>query len=146
MLMPTLFRDNFVEDLFDDFFGTPARRLAPVGGGRNVVMNADVQEFDDHYEIDLQLPGYKKEDINAELKDGYLTVTASHNENKEEKKEGRYLRRECYYGQMQRSFYVGDQVEYEDIHAGFENGILKLSVAKKEKKPEVETRKFISID
>lgn len=145
MLMPTLFRDNFVEDLFDDFFGTPTKRLG-VSGSRNVVMNADVKEFDDHYEIDLQLPGYKKEDIKADLKDGYLTVTAAHTENNEDKKEGRYLRRECYYGQMQRSFYVGDQTEYEDIHAGFENGILKLAVAKKEKKPEIEEKKYITID
>lgn len=146
MLLPVIFKDNFVENLFDDFFGTQARRLAPVGSSHNIAMNADVQEFDDHYEIDLQLPGYKKENISAELKDGYLTVTASQTENQEEKKEGKYLRRECYYGQMQRSFYVGDQTEYEDIHAGFENGILKLSVAKKDKKPEVETKKFITIE
>ena len=142
--MPALFRDNFVENLFDDFFNAPVRHMAPVGS-RSVAMNADVQEFDDHYEIDLQLPGYQKENINAELKDGYLTVTATRGENKEEKKEGKYLRRECYYGQMQRSFFVGDQTEYEDIHAGFENGILKLSVAKKDKKPEIEEKKFIPI-
>lgn len=139
MLMPTLFRNNSFEDLFDDFFNAPMRT-------RNVAMNADVQEFDDHYEIDLQLPGYSKEDIKADLKNGYLTVSAMKNENHEEKKEGRYLRRECYYGQMQRSFYVGDQTEYEDIHAGFENGILKLSVAKKVKKPEIEEKKYINIE
>ena len=139
MLMPTLFRNNSFEDLFDDFFNAPMRT-------RNVAMNADVQEFDDHYEIDLQLPGYTKEDIKADLKNGYLTVSAVKNENNEEKKEGRYLRRECYYGQMQRSFYVGDQTEYEDIHAGFENGILKLSVAKKDKKPEIEEKKYINIE
>lgn len=145
MLMPTLFRDNFVEDLFDDFFGAPARRVLP-GTNRNVAMNADVQEFNDHYEIDLQLPGYSKEDIKADLKDGYLTVSASRTEDKEDKKEGKYLRRECYYGQMQRSFYVGDQVEYEDIHAGFDKGILKLSIAKKERKPEIEEKKYIAIE
>ncbi len=139
MLMPTLFRNNSFEDLFDDFFNAPMRT-------RNVAMNADVQEFDDHYEIDLQLPGYTKEDIKADLKNGYLTVSAVKNENNEEKKEGRYLRRECYYGQMQRSFYVGDQTEYEDIHAGFENGILKLSIAKKDKKPEIEEKKYINIE
>ncbi len=144
MLMPTLFKDNFVEDLFDDFFA-PVRRMNPAAN-RAVAMNADVQEFDDHYEIDLQLPGYKKEDIKADLKDGYLTVSATRTENNEEKKEGKYLRRECYYGQTQRSFYVGDLVQHEDIHAGFENGILKLTVPKKERRPEIEEKKYITIE
>lgn len=146
MLMPSLFHDNFVEDLFDDFFGTPARRTAS-SNMRSVAMNADVKEYDDHYEIHLQLPGYKKEDVKADLTDGYLTISAVHKQESDNSKEsGKYIRRECFYGQMQRSFYVGDQVQYEDIHASFENGILKLTVAKKEEKPEVDQKKYIPIE
>lgn len=110
-------------------------------------MNADVQEFEDHYQLDLELPGYQKEDIQAELKDGYLTIQAEHNENKEEKdKDGKYIRRERYSGHVQRSFYVGDAVEQGDIHATFENGILKLSVPKVENKPKIEEKKYIAIE
>ena len=145
MLMPSIFRDNFVDDLFDSFFAAPTRYTAR--SQRAVSMNADVKEFDDHYEINLQLPGYKKEDVKADLTDGYLTITASYKEETNPAPEdGKYIRRECYYGQMQRSFYVGDQIEQEDIHAGFENGILKLVVAKKEAKPQVEQKKYIPIE
>lgn len=145
MLMPSIFRDNFVDDLFDSFFAAPSRYTTR--SQRAVSMNADVKEFDDHYEINLQLPGYTKEDIKADLSDGYLTINASHKEeNKQDNEDGKYIRRECYYGQLQRSFYVGDQVEQEDIRAAFENGILKLAVAKKEAKPQVEQKKYIPIE
>ena len=90
---------------------------------------------------------YSKEDIKADLTDGYLTISAARKEeSKQTPESGKYIRRECYYGQMQRSFYVGDQIEHEDIHAGFENGILKLTVAKKEAKPQVEQKKYIPIE
>lgn len=145
MLMPSIFRDNFVDDLFDSFFAAPSRYN--LRSQRAVSMNADVKEYDDHYEINLQLPGYSKEDIKADLTDGYLTISAARKEeNKQSAEDGKYIRRECYYGQMQRSFYVGDQTGHEDIHAGFENGILKLTVAKKEAKPQVEQKKYIPIE
>ncbi len=142
MLVPSIFNHSFTDDLFNDVF--------PFGFGSNTgasLMNADVQEFEDHYQLDLELPGYQKEDIQAELKDGYLTIQAEHNENKEEKdKDGKYIRRERYSGHVQRSFYVGDAVEQGDIHATFENGILKLSVPKVENKPKIEEKKYIAIE
>ena len=145
MLMPSIFRDNFVDDLFDSFFAAPSRYTTR--SQRAVSMNADVKEYDDHYEIGLQLPGFTKEDIKADLSNGYLTISASRKEeNTPDGDTGKYIRRECYYGQLQRSFQVGKDVEHEDIHAGFENGILKLTVAKKEAKPQVEQKKYIPIE
>ena len=146
MLMPSIFGDNFVEDLFDNFFNAPTRYITR--NHRGISMNADVKEFGDHYEISLELPGFKKEELKADLSDGYLTISASRSSEPEgtDAQDGKYIRRERYYGQMQRSFYVGDQVEYEDIHAGFENGILKVTVAKKEEKPQVEQKQYIPIE
>jgi HSP20 family molecular chaperone IbpA len=108
-------------------------------------MKTDVKEFDDRYEMGLDLPGYKKEDISAELKDGYLTVNASHEESSDEKNEdGKYIRRERYSGKCTRSFYVGEGVTEEDIKAKFEDGVLKLDIPKKEAKlPE---KKLIAIE
>ncbi len=147
MLVPSIFSKNFVDDLFDDVF--------PFGRNMNyrfqqadaAVMNADVQEFDDKYQLDLELPGMKKEDIQAELKDGYLIINAKRANSSEEKDDkGRYIRKERYYGSYQRSFYVGDAVTQDDIKASFENGILKLEVPKKEVKPEVKEKQYIAID
>ena len=95
----------------------------------------------------MNLPGIKKEEVQAELKDGYLTITASSNTNKDEKdSEGRYIRRERRSGSCSRSFYVGDQVTQDEIKAKFENGTLTMTVPKKEEKPEVPSRKYISIE
>lgn len=110
------------------------------------MMKTDIREHDDKYEIDIDLPGFKKDEIGVELEDGYLTITAQKSLNKdEEKKQGRYIRRERYAGSMQRSFYVGDALTQEDIKAKYEHGILKLSVPKKEAKA-VETKKTIAIE
>ena len=104
------------------------------------------KELDRHYELEINLPGYKKEDVQAELKDGYLTITASTNSNTEEKDEnGKYIRRERYVGSCSRNFYVGEQVTEQDVQAKFENGILKLSVPKKEAAPQIEDKKYIEI-
>ena len=106
-----------------------------------------MREKDNGYLVDIELPGYAKEDIKAELKDGYLTITASRNDNKEEKDEkGRYIRRERYTGTCKRSFYVGENVKQEDIKAGFQDGILRLAVPKDIPKPVEEKPKFISIE
>ena len=111
------------------------------------VMRTDVKESDEGYELDIDLPGYNKEDVQAKLKDGYLTITASVNKDNEEKdNNGRYIRRERFYGSCNRSFYVGEHIEQEDIKAKFENGILKVSIPKKEAKPEIEEDKFITIE
>ena len=107
----------------------------------------DVRETDNGYEVDIDLPGFKKDEIQAQLENGYLTISASKGLDKDQKdKEGRYIRQERYAGAMSRSFYVGDDVTQEDIKAKYENGILKLSIPKKEAKPAVEQKKHIAIE
>lgn len=149
MMMPSIFG----EDLFDDFMGFPFDRGFRAGrhpqGKRpeDILMRTDVRETDGGYELDIDLPGVKKEDVQAELKDGYLVVSANTNSSNDEKdQDGKYIRRERYSGSFSRSFYVGDTVTQEDIKAKFENGTLKLSVPKKEEKPAVEEKKYISIE
>lgn len=151
MLAPSIFGMN---DLFDDFGDvfefSPAFRKQ-VAAARNI--SSDIKELADGYQIEMELPGFAKEEVKAQLKDGYLTITAEHNaENKEEnneegqKKEAvKYIRRERYYGKCQRSFFVGKNVTEEDINAKFENGILTMYVPKEVKKPQVE-EKFITIE
>ena len=97
--------------------------------------------------MSMELPGYKKEDVKAELKDGYLTITAKHEDNKDEKNEkGNYIRRERFYGQCSRSFYVGEDVTQQEIKAKFENGVLELTIPKKEEKPKVPEKQYIFIE
>lgn len=145
MMMPSIFG----EDLIDDFFGFdyPTRRYQRVN--TDTLMKTDVREHENAYELEVSLPGYKKEDIQAELKDGYLTIKASVSQNKDEKDEstGKYIRRERYAGSCSRSFYVGEDITQEDIKAKYENGVLSLTIPKKEpKKPEVEEKKYITIE
>ena len=110
-------------------------------------MRTDIKETANGFELDIDLPGFKKSDVQAELKEGYLTISASTSKDDAEKdKDGKYIRRERYYGSCSRSFYVGDAVTQEDIKARFEDGILKVTVPKKEMKPEVEESKFIAIE
>ncbi|MGN0243492.1 MAG: Hsp20/alpha crystallin family protein [Lachnospiraceae bacterium] len=145
MLRPSIFGEN----LFDDFFGFdyPAFGYRKVNSGD--IMKTDVKENETGYELDISLPGYKKENIQAELKDGYLTIHAktSHDSEEKDEKNGRYIRRERYYGSCSRSFYVGEDVKQEDIAARFEDGVLKFGIPKPEvRKPEVEERQLISIE
>ncbi|HIS47105.1 MAG TPA: Hsp20/alpha crystallin family protein [Candidatus Scybalocola faecigallinarum] len=144
MLMPSIFGESLLDDWFDDdFFG---RRSPWYGNYTKNIMKTDVRETEDSYELDIDLPGFKKENISAELKDGYLTVTANKGADKDEKdKDGKYIRQERYSGTCARTFYVGEGVTQEDIHAKFEDGILKLSVPKKDAKA-VEQKKYISIE
>ena len=136
--MPSIFGEN----LFDDFMDFP------FGGKKiNTMMKTDIRDTDSSYELDIDMPGFKKEDIKAQLKDGYLTISASTSANNDEQdKDGRYIRRERYAGSCSRSFYVGEGVKEEDIRAKFENGILKLSIPKVENKPQVEEKKYIAIE
>ena len=150
MLMPSIFGENLFDDdwmnfPFDrDFWGT---RSALYGKHAKNMMKTDVRETDTSYEVDIDLPGFKKEEISAQLENGYLTVSASKGLDKDEKdKEGKYIRQERYAGAMSRSFYVGDEVKQEDVKAKYEDGILKLTIPKKDAKPEVETKKHISIE
>lgn len=145
MLVPSIFRNDYVDDLFNDMFSIPTFDWEK--SEKPVTASTDVQEFDDSYELSMELPGFNKEDIQAELKDGYMTITATHSDKKDEdEKDGKYIRRERYFGQYQRSFYVGDEITEEDIKAKFENGVLNLTVPKKEAKPQVEDKKYIAIE
>lgn len=145
MLMPRLFGDSLFDNFFLDGF-VPTRFYEPE---KHAIMKTDVKEKETGYELDIELPGYKKEDVTAELNDGYLTIKAVTKQetpdDKEKKADGRYVRKERYYGSCQRSFYVGDALTEEDIKAKFENGILKLDVPKKEVKPAVEEKKYVMI-
>ena len=142
LLMPSVFRNNLFDDFFDDF-PAPARRMpAP----QSSLMKTDIRETEGSYELDMDMPGYKKEDVKAQLKDGYLTVSASTSNTNEEKDGEKFLRRERFYGSCSRSFYVGDAVKEEDIKAKFEDGILKISVPKKQLQPQVEQPKYIAIE
>lgn len=131
--------DDFFGDMFGgDFFDTSSRMPQ--------LMKTDVVEKDGQYMLDIELPGYDKSDISAELKDGYLTIMANKDqtiENKDEK--SNYVRKERYTGSCQRSFYVGDDVKEEDIQAGFKDGILKIAVRKPELKEIKDDRKLIPI-
>ena len=136
--------DGFMNDMFeDDFF----RGKNPLYGkhAKNM-MKTDIRETDEGYELDIDLPGFKKDEIQAELKNGYLTVSAAKGLDKDEQnKKGEYIRRERYAGSMSRSFYVGEHLNEKDIKAKYEDGILKLSVPKKDVK-ELEQNKYIAIE
>ena len=139
-MMPSIFGEN----LFDDFFDNSFRDYS----GTQELMKTDVKENENDFEIDMSLPGVNKEDIKAELNGGYLTVSASTSNVKEDNDEKkRYVRRERYYGSCSRSFYVGDQVKQDEIKARYENGVLSLNIPKKEeKKTEVEQNNYIAIE
>ena len=136
-MLPSIFSEN----LFDDFFRDPFDMMVPHGHdplyGKHAknMMKTDVRETDATYELDIDLPGFKKEDVNVELKDGCLTINAAKSLDKDEQDEhGKYIRRERFAGSCSRSFYVGENVQPADISAKFEDGILKLSVPKEEPK------------
>ena len=145
MLMPSIFWDNLFNDDWMDF-GFPEVDKALYGKHANNVMKTDVKETDTGYEVDIDLPGFKKDEINAQLDNGYLTISAAKGLDKDEKdKKGKYIRKERYAGAMSRSFYVGEGITQEDIKAKYEDGILRLSVPKKEAKA-VENKKYIAIE
>ena len=135
--LPTIFGENLM-DVFDDFdrnffrgWGNVDREL--YGKHARHMMKTDVKEVENGYEVDIDLPGFKKDEIKVELDNGYLSISAAKGLDKdEEKKDGKYIRRERYAGAMSRTFYVGDNLTQQDIKAKFENGILKISVPKKD--------------
>lgn len=146
MLMPSIFGENLFDDFFDDF-ARPARNAVRYNTPASNVMRTDIKESENGFELDIDLPGYRKEDMKAELRDGYLTISAQTGGDSGEKEEsGRYIRRERYYGTCSRSFYVGKEVTQDEIRARFEDGILKVSVPKKQAKPAVEESRFIQIE
>ena len=152
MLMPSIVRTNsLIDDLFDDdwFNDKEFRNMEKklYGNRAKNVMNTDVKETEDGYELEMDLPGFKKEEVSVELNDGYITIRAAKglDEDEKEKKTGKYIRRERYSGACERSFYVGEEVTQQDIKASFKHGILRLDIPKKEVK-KVEQNNFISIE
>lgn len=144
MMMPSVFG----RDIFDDFmdFSFPDVNKELYGKHAKNVMKTDVRELDNGYEIIIDLPGFKKDEIEVQLENGYLNISAAKGLDKDESdKEGKYIRKERYAGSMSRSFYVGEDISEDDIHGKFENGILKLDVPKKEAKA-VETKKRVQIE
>lgn len=137
---------NRAFDLFDEMFRDPFFGRT-YDNAETQIMKTDVQENDQAYVIDMELPGYAKEDVKAELKDGYLTITANKNQDNDQKDaNGRYIRRERYTGTCKRTFYVGESVNQEDIKAGFKDGILRLAIPKKELQPAKDQPKLITIE
>ena len=145
MLMPSIFGENLFNDDWMNF-GFPEVDKALYGKHASHEMKTDVKETDSGYEVDIDLPGFKKDEINVQLDNGYLSISDAKGLDKEEKnKEGKYIRKERYSGAMSRSFYVGDALTQEDIKAKYESGILRLSIPKKEAK-QVEATKRIAIE
>jgi HSP20 family molecular chaperone IbpA len=143
MLRPSIFSDSYdvMNGFFDDPFWGRQTGLRTMSA-----MSTDVSESEDGYTIEMDLPGFTKENIKAELKKGYLTILASRSDEKTENQKKNYIKKERYSGHYKRSFYVGEVVTENDIKAKFENGVLYVYVPKKEKQPEVEEKKVISIE
>ncbi len=146
MMRPSIvYGGNLVDCMFDDFFKDSFFRS--VGNDDVKSITTDILNHEDSFEIKMDLPGFSAEDVKAELKDGYMTISADHSEEKEEEdEEGHYIRKERYSGSYRRNFYVGDAVTQDDIKAKYTEGVLTVTVPKVEKKVEEEEKKLISIE
>lgn len=146
-MLPSIFGENLFDDMFNDAFGMmPSIGHALYGKHAKNMMKTDVRETEDSYVVDIDLPGFKKDEVKLELKDGYLTVSAAKGLDKDEKdKQGRYIRQERYAGTMSRSFYVGDGVKPEELQAKYEDGILQVTVPKETPKA-VPASTYIAIE
>ena len=148
MLLPSVFGENLFDEWFNfpDFRDVDRTERKLYGKHADRLMKTDVHEHDDHYEVDIDLPGFTKDEINLELKEGYLTVSAAKGVDKDNTdRKGKIIRQERYAGAMQRSFYVGEHLTEEDIKASFKNGVLSLDVAKKDQ-PKLPEKKTITIE
>ena len=153
MLMPSIFGENLFDDFFNDFPFYNDRDMKKAerklyGHRAKNLMKTDIKEKGDSYILEMDLPGFKKDEIQVSLENGYLTVQAARGVDKDEqeKKTGRYIRQERYAGACERSFYVGDDLTQDDIKGEFHHAVLKLTIPKKEAKPAVEQSKYISIE
>lgn len=150
-MLPSVFTENLFDEMFDDMFNNmmpmvAGRRNPLYGKHSKNLMKTDVRETESAYEMDVDLPGFKKEEVQVQLENGYLTISASKGLDREnEEKKGRYIRQERYMGQCSRSFYVGESVQPKDVHAKFEDGILKLSLPKAEQ-PKLPDHRTITIE
>ena len=148
-MMPSIFGENLFDDFMNDFafpaFPNVEKKL--YGKHARNLMKTDVKDTDTGYEVDVDLAGFKKDEIQIELEKGFLTVTAAKGLDKDEKdKKDNYIRRERYAGSMSRSFYVGEHVTEDDIHPKYENGILSFTVPKEEAKAIEDKKHYISIE
>ncbi|NLL71986.1 MAG: Hsp20/alpha crystallin family protein [Clostridiales bacterium] len=146
MLLPNIFRNNLVDDffdVFDDMFKAPSfARFTPASW-----MNTNIKDLGDDYQLEIELPGYEKNNVTAELNKGYLTISAKKENLKDEKDDkGKYIRRERYSGSCQRSFYVGEDLKEEDFKASFQNGVLTLKFPKEKSTVKVQDKKYIPIE
>ena len=152
MMMPSIFGENLFDD-FDSWFSDPVekrffgKKNPLYGKHAKNMMKTDVRETDDAYEVDIDLPGFKKDEVTAELNDGYITISAAKGLDKDEKdkKTGKYIRKERYAGSMSRSFYIGEGITQDEISAKYENGILQLKIPKKTDKA-VAGKNYIAIE
>ena len=147
MLAPSIFEENFIDDLF----GFPMKEFDDMerklyGRKANRMMKTDIREKDDNYEVSIDLPGFKKEEITVELDNGYLTISAAKGLDKDENKKGKLIRQERYAGSMTRSFYIGDNVEKGDIEATYRHGVLTLTVPKKALEKKIPEKNLIAIE
>ena len=137
-MMPSIFGENLFDEFFDDDFPMiPMRSIRNPLYGKNAknLMKTDVRETDNTYELDIDLPGFKKDEVQLDLKDGYLTISAAKGLDKDqEDKKGKYIRQERYAGACSRSFFVGEGIEPRDVSTKFEDGILRVSLPKQVKK------------
>ena len=134
MMLPRRNEFNLLDDIFGDLNYT-----------ENKIMKTDIKEHKDNYSILVDLPGYNKDDIKISIDDGYLTISATMSKDEEEKENGKFVRRERYFGECSRSFYVGDDIEVEDVKASLKNGTLTLEIPKKEQK-QISEKKYVQIE
>ena len=153
MLAPRIFEENFIDDLFgfpymkefDDMERGMERKL--YGRKASRMMKTDIREKDDNYEVSIDLPGFKKDEITVELENGYITISAAKGLDKDENdKKGKLIRQERYAGSMTRSFYIGENVEKEDIGATYRHGVLTLTVPKKAMENKLPEKNLIAIE
>ena len=153
MLRPSIFGEDLFDNFMNDFsfyndapFENVEKKL--YGHHAKNVMKTDIKETDEGYELEIDLPGFAKDEVKVSLDNGYMTVSAAKglDKDEQEKKSGKYIRRERYAGACERSFYVGDEITEEDVKGEFKHGMLKLFIPKKEAKPAVEQKKYISIE
>ena len=148
MMMPSIFGENLFDNFMEDFAfpAFPDVDKTLYGKHAKNLMKTDVKETDTDFVVDIDLPGFKKDEIKMQLDNGYLTVSAEKELDKDEKKKGKYVRRERYAGSVSRSFYVGENITDKDIHPKYENGILTFSLPKEDKKAVEEKNHYIYIE